>query len=233
MELKEKIKEKYLDDAFDKAKYHYSEMEVQCNASAIERQTKLVHLGDRIEYTNNKDKTVDETYNRVDNYMEGAEHTHTKCSEWNICGRLSAKYQGVGADAKIGYTRRQSDVVKTMQTVQRQQHFNKTMPVPPKSKVVVVPTQRFETNECKVRNVKLIFPKDAKIKCKVHKVGDHNPNSEVKKRYLIRDVLKDYIIGDAAANPLTAVIDGKYVWVETLVYLDKSKPEPIVATQAQ
>ena len=81
MELKEKIKEKNLDDAFDKAKYDYSETEVQCNASAIERQTKLVHLGDRIEYTNNKDKTVDERYNRVDNYMEGAEHTHTKCSE--------------------------------------------------------------------------------------------------------------------------------------------------------
>ena len=84
-----------------------------------------------------------------------------------------------------------------------------------------------------MRKVKLIFPKNARIKCKVHKVGNRNPNSEEKKTYLIRDVLKDYIIGDAAANPLTAVIDGRYVWVETLVYLDESKPEPIVTNQGQ
>ena len=227
MELKE-IKEKYLDDAFDKAEYDYSETEVQCNASAIFRHDpKLVYLGDRIEYPNDKDVKVDEKYNRTDNYMEGAEHTQTRCSEWNICGGLSAAYQGVGADGKIGYTSGQSEIVKAMKTVQRQQQFNKTISVPPKSKVVVVPTQRYETNECRVKNVKLIFPRNANVKCKV--TDSKHPNKVQKKTYLIRDVLKDFI-DDTEANPLTAKLEGKYVWVETLVYLDESKPEPIGAT---
>ena len=217
----ERIKEEDLDDAFDSAEYDYAEAEVDCSA-IHEFPPVLRHMGLPYECRNKEDTPIEEEYNKDIEYTEGLEYTKTKCSEWSICGGLSVMYQGAGASANIGYTRRQSEEVKKIETTTQTQHITKTVSVPPKHYRSVVQTQRFQVKECKVKNVKLIFPKNAKITCEVR------DSSKVKKKDIsIRTVLKN-CIKDDKADRLTAILDGKYVWVETSVYLDVSEPKPII-----
>ena len=157
-----------------------------------------------------------EKYAKTHEYTEGLELTKTNCSEWNICGGLSAK---IGASAKIGYTKRQTEIVKKIEGSVQKQDITKTLSIPAESSVTVALAQKFQRKECKVKNVKLIFPKNAKIDVKVH-------GALFNKSLYIRDVLKDYI-EDEEADPLTARLEGKYVWVETSVFLDISDPKPL------
>ena len=219
----ERIKEEDLDDAFEGAEYDYTEAEVDCSANAIhDFPPVLRHIGLLYECRNNEDTPIEEKYNKDIEYMEGLEHIKTKCSEWSICGGLSAMYQGSGASTVIGYTRRQSEQAKKIESTTQTQHITKTISIPLKHYRSVVQTQRFQVEECTVKNVKLIFPKNAKITCEVH------DSSKVKRKDIfIRAVLKD-CIKDNKADRLTAILDGKYVWVETSVYLDVSDPKPII-----
>ena len=116
-------------------------------------------------------------------------------------------YQGARAATIIGYTRRQSEQAKKIESTTQTQHITKTVSVPPKHYRSVVQTQRFLVKECKVKNVKFIFPKNAKITCEVH------DSSKVKKKDIsIRAVLKNCIKDDKTDHDrLTAILDGKYV----------------------
>ena len=222
----EQIKEEDMDSAFEGAEYDYAQAEVSCSANDMhEFPPVLHHIHSPYEYHNKEDTPIEEEYNKDIEYEEGLEYTKTKCSEWSICGGLSAMYQGTGAAAIIGYTRRQSEEIKRIESTRQTQHITKTVTVPPKHYRSVVQTQRFQVTECKVKNVKIIFPKAAKISCEV----EVHDSSKVKKKdikFYVREVLKD-CIKDDKADRLTAILDGKYVWVETSVYLDVSDPKPI------
>lgn len=134
-------------------------------------------------------------------------------------------YQSVGATANIGYTKRQSESIRRTKTTTDKQHIQEDIIVPPRHKVKVTVVQIYQQKECNVKNVKLTFPRDAKIKCKAVNRHTERPDKPVS---LIQKVLKDYI-EDQAADPLTAKLDGKYVWVETGLGLDPEnlKPKPI------
>lgn len=216
------IKEKYIDDAFQNAKYDYTEAEVECK-SLYEFRRVSRYIGEPFVYSNESDTSRDYAYDKTITYTEGEEHTQTNCSEWNICGGLSAKYQGVGADAKVGYTKRQSEIVKNTTTTIQTQAIKQTVSVPPKKKVEVAVAQNYERKECRVQNVKLVFPKGAKIKCKVF---NRQKKREEKPNVSIEEVLKDYI-DDRKADPRTARLDGKYIWVETTLSLEVNKTESI------
>ena len=219
------IKEEYMDDAFKDAKYDYIETEVECGAIQ-EFPPVLQHIGDPFEYPNNDDTPSEEEYSKEIEYTEGLEHSKTNCSEWSICGGLSAEYQGAGASANVGYTKSQSQTVTKFKGKTQTQTITKQIFVPPKHSRSVVLIQRYQRKECKAKNVKLVFPKSAKIKCKIHNYRDSNSKSMSKDKFFIRDVLKDYIEYEGA-NPLTAWLEGKYVWVETSVFLKVSDPKPI------
>ena len=85
--------------------------------------------------------------------------------------------------------------------------------------------QNYRKKECKVKNVKLTFPKNAEIKCKAK--NRQTKSDKVEKRVCpIKEVLKDFV-ENQDADPLIARLDGKYVWVETGLALNKGEPEPI------
>ena len=95
--------------------------------------------------------------------------------------------------------------------------------MPPKSRVKVALVQNYQKKECKVKNVKLTFPKNAEIKCKAFNRQTRKVEKHV---HPIKEVLKDFII-DQGVDTLTAMLDGKYVWVETGLALNKGTPKPI------
>ena len=219
MDLQEDITEKDMDDAFEKAEYDYTEVEVECK-SLQEFPRVSRNVGERFEYPNDSETPRDYTYDKAVSYTEGEEHTQTKISEWNICGGLSAEYQGVGLTGKVGYTKRQSETVTNTKTTTETQTIKETVSVPPKTKVEVAIVQHYQRKECKVKNVKLIFPKGVKIKCKVF----NRQNKKDKKHSIpIEEVLEDYL-DHKDADPLTARLDGKYIWVETKLSLEIGKP---------
>ena len=213
-----------MDGAFQKAVYDYSDIQVECD-SLYEFLLIPEEVGYSLEWSNTTDANESHTYDKEITYEVGNEYTVTNSSEWNICGGLSATYQGVGATANIGYTKRQSEMIKKTKTTTDKQHITETVTVPPRSKVKVAVVQKYQKKECKVKNVKLTFPKNAEIKCKVKNRQTRSDN--VKNHTCpIKEVLKDFI-ENQDADPLIARLDGKYVWVETGLALNKGKPEPI------
>ena len=76
-----------------------------------------------------------------------------------------------------------------------------------------------QCEKCKAQFPKGCKKKSARLSIDKQKKSD-KPVS------LIQKVLQDYI-EDQDADPLTARLDGKYVWVETGLALDKGKPQPI------
>ena len=216
------IKEKYVDDAFKDAQYVYADVEVECNTTR-ELSVHCEHIGDPVNYFNHEDSASEEEFNKDVEYAEEVEHTTTNCSEWNVTGGLSITYQGAGASTSIGYTRGQSQIVRISEGRKQTQLIRKVFSVPPKHHRSAVVIQQYQRKECKVKNVKLIFPKNAKIKCKFSGTG----SDKIKKdAFFIKEVLKDYI-EDKGADPLTATLEGKYVWDEICIFLDVSKPEPL------
>ena len=209
-----KIKEKYLKQAFAKATSTYDNAEV--HLESLKQSTKLKHLETPIFYPEQPTERSEE-YDREFTIDEGLEYTKTECSEWNLAGGLSLEYQGVGASSGIGYTRQQTKETKKIQATSQKKHINKQVHIPAKSSVTVVFTQQFQRKECRMSGIKLIFPVDAKLKCKF--LSDADPQKTLKKEFLIKDILKDRIKNDKR-DPLTAEMEGKYVWIETRVFLD-------------
>ena len=213
-----------MDDAFQKAVYDYSDVEVECD-SLHQFPLVLDEVGYSFEWSNTTDADESHVYDKEISYVVGNEHIVTNSSEWSICGGLSATYQGVGATANIGYTKRQSEMIKKIKTTTDKYRVTEAVTVPPRSKVKVAIVQNFQKKECKVKNVKLTFPKNAEVKCKAKNRQTKSDKVE-KPEYPIKEVLKDFV-EDQDADPLTARLDGKYVWVETGLALNKGKPEPI------
>ena len=216
------LKETYMDDAFKNAEYDYSDVEVE-RYSLRESPTVSREVGQSFEWPNTSDTCELHVYDKEIGYVVGNEHTVTNCSEWSICGGLSATYQGVGAKANVGYTRRQSETIKKMRTTTDKYHVIEKVSVPPNSRVKVAVVQNYQKRECKVKNVKLTFPNNAEIKCKAF----NRQKGKVEKHvHPVKEVLKDFII-DQGVDPLTAMLDGKYVWVETGLSLNKGAPKEL------
>ena len=217
------LKETYMDDAFKMAEYDYSDVEVECH-SLHESPIVSREVGQSFVWSNTTDADESHQYDTEITYVVGNELTVTNSSEWSICGGLSATCEGVGARATIGYTKRQSEIIKKI-TKAEKCHVIEQVSVPPKSRVKVELVQNYQKKECKVKNVKLTFPKNAEVTCKAKNRQTKSDKVE-KPEYPIREVLKDFI-EDQDADPLTARLDGKYVWVETGLALNKGEPEPI------
>ena len=216
------LKEKYMDGAFKNAEYDYSDVVVQCH-SLNKSPIVSCEVGQSFEWSNTSNACESHPYNKEITYEVGNEYTATNCSEWSICGGLSATYQGVGAKTNIGYTRRQSDVIKKIRATRDKHNVTETVIVPPKRRMKMAVVQNYQKKECKVKNVMLTFPKNAEIKCKAY----NGQTGKVEKlMYPIKEVLKGFIV-DQGVDSLTAMLDGKYVWVETGLALNKGKPVPI------
>ena len=220
------IKEKYMDKAFKHAKYDYSDVEVDCS-SIIESDPIDERVGNPVTHNNNEEESRDKCFSLTFEYTEGLELMKTVSSGWNISGGLSAEYQGIGASTGIGYTEQQSESVKRIRGKKVSQQMTETFPVKAKHSRRATATQRFQKKECQVRNIKLSFPKNAKIKCNFHDTRDTDPN-KVRKSPLfpIKDILKDYI-KDGDTDTLTATLEGKYVWVEINFIVNAEDPIPL------
>ena len=73
-------------------------------------------VGQSFVWSNTTDADESHQYDKEITYVVGNELTVTNCSEWSICGGLSATYEGIGARATIGYTKRQSEIIKKIKT---------------------------------------------------------------------------------------------------------------------
>lgn len=223
----EELKEKYMDAAFKDARYDYTETEV--GSSAVHEYPPEVQNidGTPTDHVNGSDEPLVEQYEKEIEDTEGCELSLTKSSGWNVSGGLSAVYQGIGAAATMEYTTCQSETVTKFKGKRQAQRITKTISIPPKSRRSVVLARRDQRKECPAKNIKLIFPKNAKIKCKVHDNRDADPTRHTKVNPFVKDVLKDYIEDTAGGNQLTAKLEGKYVWVETSIYVDVGAAQPI------
>ena len=145
-----------------------------------------------------------------------------------ITGGLSAEYHGIGASSNIGYTRDKSKTVTKIKGQTLRQVMTKTVIVPPKHKRRVAVVHRYQRKGCKARNIKVIFPKKAKFNCKVdNHQNPRKPKINVEYNPYISDLLNKHIV-DGGADPLTARLEGKYVWVESNIELAVSNPQPIL-----
>jgi hypothetical protein len=98
--------------------------------------------------------------------------------------------------------------------------MQRTFKVKPNHSRKVVVTRWFQKKECKVSNVKISFPRDAKIKCKFH---DNRKNKEKTLQFLIKDILKS----KENTDKLTVMLEGKYVWMETKLIMKVEDPLPL------
>ena len=87
-------------------------------------------------------------------------------------------------------------------------------------------TQWFQKKECQVRNVKISFPRDAKIKCKFHDNRDTDSKKVKKTPLFIKDILNDYI-DKGSTDRFTAKLEGKYMWMETKLIAKVEDPLPL------
>ena len=110
-------------------------------------------------------------------------------SSWSLSGGLSTEYQGVGASTMIGYTKRRTETVKKVQGTCRPNTayiYSKEGASTSKASsdsVEVALTQRYQRKECRVKDVKLIYPNNVKVKCKFHDKRDANPHREKKDKF--------------------------------------------------
>ena len=81
----------------------------------------------------------------------------------------------------------------------------------------------FQKKKCQVSNVKISFPKDAKIQCKFY----DNRSQKLKTKLLsLKDILKgcsDKNVGDR----FTATLEGMYIWMETKLIPKVEDPLPL------
>ena len=226
MKLGTQFTEEHVDDAFNGAHYDYSEAEVECS-DIDESPPVLEYIGEPYNAINGEDKPSEEAYHKEVEYTEGLELSKTKSSGWNITGGLSAEYQGVGASGTIGYHRNQSKTVTKIKSKTLRQIITKTVIVPPKHKRSVAIVHRYQRKGCKMRNIKVTFPKNAKFECKVDDYQDHR-RPKINNKYTpnLGDLLNKHII-ETGASTFTARLEGKYVWVESNVEVDVSDPQPI------
>ena len=218
------IKEEYMDEAFKDAKYFHSQVEVDLS-SITEFDPIKKCLGDPVTFTNNENVDSSKTFTQTVEYIKGTELTETVTSGWSITGGLSATYQGVGASTGIGYTEQQSETMKQIRGEKEKKDMTDTFLVKPHSSRKATVIRTIQRKECRVRNILLSFPQNAKLKCKFHVKG--NPNDVKKKPHFpIREILDDYI-ENKSTNPLTAKLEGKCVWVETNLFVNVEKDEPL------
>ena len=218
--------EKHMDGAFKGVQYDYSETEIDW--SNIDKCNPILeYIGEPMDYVNKEDTPSEEHYHKEIEYTEGEELIKTNSSGWSITGGLSTEYQGIGVSSGIGYTTHQSKTVAKIKSRTLRQTMTKKFMVHPKHKRRVAIVHQYQRMECKAKNVKVIFPKNAKIKCKIHDYREPSkPKTNQSYRSYIRSVLNEHI-EDAGADPLTASLEGKYVWVESSVELDVSDQQPI------
>ena len=221
------LKEKHLKDAFKDATYDYSETEVE--SSAVHEYPPELENIDKspTDYNNEGDKAKDEWYEKEFECTEGLEVCVAKSSGWSIGSGLSAEYQGIGATANVVYTKTQSETVTKFKSKVQKQKITKEITVPPKCCISVLLVRQTQRKECPVKNVKVSFSKNAKIKCAFHDNRDTKENSKTKEKFNIKDGLKDHMEDTAGGNRLTAKLEGKYVWAETSVYVDVGDAKPI------
>ena len=129
----QELEETYIDNAFKNAVYDYSDVEIECDS--LHESLVPSKVGKSFEWSNTTDADESHLYDEEITYVVGNEHTVTNSSEWNICGGLSATYQGVGATTNIGYTKRQSEMIKKTKTTTAKHRVQETITVPPTSKV--------------------------------------------------------------------------------------------------
>ena len=226
MKLRTQFTEAHMDGAFKGAHYDYSEAEVECS-DIDESPPVLEHIGEPYVAINGEDKRSEEVYDKEVEYVEGLELSKTKSSGWSITGGLSVQYQGAGAASAIGYQRNQSKTVRKIKNKILREKMTKKVIVPPKHRRSVAIVQRFQRKGCKVRNVKVTFPKKAKFKCKVYDYQHHHkPKTNNKYSPKLGDLLNKHII-ETGGSTATARLEGKYVWVESDVEVDVSDPQPI------
>ena len=97
--------------------------------------------------------------------------------------------------------------------------------IKPKSSRRVTVIQMRQRKECPARNIKLSFPKDAKIKCKFHVKGDSNVKVN---SFPIKEILNDYVEDkNTYSGPLAVKLEGKCVWEEIDSFIDIEENEPL------
>ena len=220
--LVEEINEENMDKAFTGAKYFLSEVEVDLS-SITKLDPKKETLGNPATFTTEDQKEKSEkTFTQIVRYTTGTELTETATSGWSITGGLSAKYQGIGASLDVGYSEQQSVTIKQTQGKDESQHMTDKFFVKPQCSRTAFVVRTVQRKERRAENVKLQFPKDAKLKCKFRK--DKSNTNE--KKFLVRDILDDYIENKGDDLLLTATLEGKCVWVETeiVVRVEPDKP---------
>ena len=218
------IKEKYMDEAFKGANYDHSRVEVDLG-SVTEFDPIRKCLGDPVTFTNNENAESSKTFTQIVEYTTGTELTETVTSGWSITGGLSAEYQGIGASTMIGYTEQQSETIKQIRGQKQRKDMTDMFLVKPKSSRKAIVIREIQRKECRARDVLLSFPRNAELKCKFR--TKDNPNDVKKKpRFLIREILKDYI-EKQNADSVTAKLEGKCVWVETNLFVNVEEDKPL------
>lgn len=107
-------------------------------------------------------------------------------------------------------------VIGTSSDIQIQRKFT----VPPKHSRKVMVIRWFQEKKCQVSNVKISFPKDAKIKCKFY---DNRDTKEKSTQLSLKDILK----GCSDKDRFTATLEGMYVWMETKLIPKVEDPLPL------
>ena len=80
--------------------YDYADVEVE-HHSLHEFPVASCEVGQSFVWSNTTDADESHQYDKEITYVVGNELTVTNCSEWSICGGLSATHEGVGVRANI------------------------------------------------------------------------------------------------------------------------------------
>lgn len=220
------IKEYYMDEAFKGAKYDHSSVEVDLSSIKPACEPIKKCLGDPVTVNNNEGVERSKTFTQSVQFTKGTELVETISSGWSITGGLSAEYQGIGASTGIGYTEQQSQTMKQTKGEIVGESVTDTFFVQRQSSRRATVIRTIWRKECRVRNVRLSFPKNAELKCKFYMKGDDPKKVKKSPHFLIRDILDDYI-ENKSSDTLVAKLEGKCVWVETDLSVNVEEDVPL------
>ena len=232
------LNERSMDEAFCNASYILSDATVQFHENSSKRVDYIEELcGKPVTHSNEGDREIIVTYTKKVEETTGLEYYDAKSRTWSISGGLSAKYQGVGASASIGYTRSQTESVRRSNTTVLTREAQCPVPISGRQKRKVQVKNTYSVYEHEVESVSLKFPKDAQIQCRV---VDSQPTATMYCPWswcpqLCRSnqffYLSEIFTGNTEECPngkdLIAKINGKYLWVETDIFWDIKKEEPL------
>ena len=184
----------------------------------LESGPEVVVVKESPPFQNPTDSPIEEKWSYTITYERGTEHSQTKGSGWSMNVEFAPSLEILGVEGSMGslggvYDRHKENTATKHELKTIEEPFERSVHIPPKSKVVakyVVITKKFR---CQVENITVKFNSLTKVKCKVRKKNTQNVKPKLYKLCEILDT--DHNRSKVSAE-CKLKVSSEYEWTEAV-----------------